>query len=196
MQRTAISITLILFLIAGFGILGCGSGNDILDEISYRFDFDVEVQAENNNIDIINDDGSLNTTDITMDLTFTSERRDLEVYRIRIEFEIHNWDPGDTNIDSPSIDGEDFRTSIPVPGSETVRLLLRNRKEAFFNALGANDIERTDNAREIMATYEVTVTAFATYTPNNPKDHLRRKKYFLINILDIDDVPVEVEPED
>jgi hypothetical protein len=194
MQRTAISTTLTLFLIAGFGILGCGSGNDVLDEISYRFDFDVEVQAENDSIDIINDDGSLNIDEITMNLTFTSERRDLEVYRIRIEFDLYDWDDGDTNIDSPSIDGEDFRTSISVPGSKAVRLLSRDRKTAFFNALGANDVERTENARRIMAVYEVTVTAFATYTPNNPKDHLRRKKVVLINILDIDDDVVEVEP--
>lgn len=183
---------------------GCGGSSDPLDEIGYRYQIsiaapedrgestsDIDLWHDCDNVYANGDDGEDLLTKATVTLTFKSNTgtEDIWVYRIRIDYSLIEWnfgvagDPGVT----PSIASNVFDLDIFIPGnggtsSEEIDLLALVDKSDYRTLLGLNDA-----GLQTRAVFQVTVTAYLTYTPSSPESDIEITKRFTINVQNFAD---------
>lgn len=196
----------ISFLIGVAIFAGCGGSSDPLDEIGYRYQIlgavtedrdetttDIDLWQDCDNIfDLTNDgDGEDPLTKATVTLSFEANlgAKDIWVYRIRIDYDLIEYhfglagDPGVT----PSIASNVFDLDVFIPGdggtsTEEIDLLSIVDKADYENLLGLNDA-----GLQTVALFQVTVTAYLTYTPSSPENDIELQKNFTINVANFAD---------
>lgn len=215
MRRFSVKQFCCLGFLAGLMIiLGCGSSGDPIDESGYRYQITTasveDRNAETNDIDIWQDcdndyangtDGEDEMTGSSVTLTFESNENqedDVWVYVMRKEYTLLNWTEGDAGPPdtTPAIPTKIWDEDVFIPGeggqSDPVEidLLSTTDKEQYRNLLGK------DNAGlQTRAEFQVKITAFLTYTPQDPETHLEINRSFTINVQNFMDDSCSDEEE-
>lgn len=190
MRRAGYTRWLTLILVAVLWLCGCGSGAEPLDEVGWRYYISSVVakdrNAATNDIDIAQScpDPTIGLlTKATMDLTVSAAddaEYDIYLYRISIRYDLLEYNG--TADPPPSIPTVPRPVTILIPynGSQPVPvdLLTLAQKYDYRDQLDSYDED---------ATFQVTVTAYMTFTPSEPQNDYETSYSFQIQLTDFAD---------
>ncbi len=205
MKGSVLTLGMVALIIAVLGISGCGSsgGGGVLDQIGYEyFISSMEVQDRGDpttDIDVFHDcdgiyenggDGEDLLTKASMNLTLASSpETDLDawLYKVRIRFDLLHPELYEGDPVVPSLPTKTYDTTalIRAKGGSVTKsfdLLSALDKETYVEALGGGAA-----AIDISATFQVTVTAYMTFTPDDPDNDYEADYSEIINVQNFAD---------
>lgn len=205
MQGSALKLCVATVIIAALAISGCGSsgGGGVLNQIGYEYFIsslavddrgdpttDIDVFHDCNGIWEDGGDGEDLLTKASMDITLESSTdTDLDawLYKVKIRFDLLNPElyEGDPNVPFLPTKTYDTTALIRAKGGSVTKsfdLLSALDKQNYVDALGGGAA-----AIDISATFQVTVTAYMTFTPDDPDNDYEAEFSEIINVQNFAD---------